>query len=187
MASFDWITWAALVGTWVLVVGTLAFAYWQLRQTQRLHSASTLLDLRERFFSPRLRQARRELSSWLLRPDRGEEPDNWEVGLFFQLIGSLTHTGALDERLVWSAFGTWITGYFVLITEPADLLGKWRSESHDPLIFAEFEWLAKRMMELDQRASGGPRHVRTPLADARAILESEARLPLDAGSTGALG
>lgn len=177
MAAFDWTTWAALVGTWALVVGTLSFAYWQLRQTQRLHSASTLLDLRERFFNPRLRQARRELSSWLLQPAGREEPDNWEVGLFFQLIGSLTHTGALDERLVWSAFGTWITGYYVLMTEPRDLIAEWRSESHDPLIFAEFEWLAKRMMELDQRATGGPRETRTSIADAREILQNEARLP----------
>ncbi len=177
MPTFDWTTWAALIGTWVLVIGTLSFAYWQLRQTQRLHSASTLLDLRERFFNPRLRQARRELSSWLLQPGRKEEPDNWEVGLFFQLIGSLAHTGALDERLVWSAFGTWITGYYVFMTEPRDLIADWRTESHDPLIFAEFEWLATRMMELDQRATGGPRGMRTSVADARSVLESEARLP----------
>ena len=187
MASFDWITWAALIGTWVLVVGTLAFAYWQLRQTQRLHSATTLLDLRERFFNPRMRQARRELSRWLLRTDREEEPDNWEVGLFFQLIGSLTHSGALDERLVWSAFGTWITGYYVLIVEPVDLLSKWRAQTKDPLVFAEFEWLAGRMMELDQRASGGPRNVRTSLADARDVLENEASIPLDAEGAGPIG
>lgn len=180
MVSLDLATWAALIGTWVLVVGTLAFAYWQLRQTQRLHSATTLLDLRERFYNPRMIQARRELSTWLLRRDRGEEPENWEVGLFFQLLGSLTHTRALDRRAVWHAFGTWITGYYAFMTDPVDLFDQWRRESSDPLIFAEFEWLAKQMMELDQRVGGGPRGQRTSMDDARYVLEGESRLSLGA-------
>jgi hypothetical protein len=173
VTAFDWATWVALIGTWVLVVGTLGFAYWQLRQSQRLHSASTLLDLRERFFNPRMQTARRELSTWLLRPDRGEEPDNWEVGLFFQLIGSLTHTRALDKRLVWHAFGTWITAYYVFMTEPVDLIAGWRAESRDPTVFAELEWLARQMMELDARATHGSRDQRTPVAEARTVLEAE--------------
>ncbi len=175
MTSLDPATWAALIGTWVLVVGTLAFAYWQLRQTQRLHSASTLLDLRERFYNPRMQQARRELSAWLLRPHpRGEEPNNWEVGLFFEMLGSLTHTRALDQRLVWSSFGTWITAYYVFTTRPVNLLEKWRSESHDPLIFGEFEWLAKQVIEMDARASHTPASPAGLEADARFVLEGEA-------------
>ncbi len=177
MASFDLTTWAALVGTWVLVVGTLVFAYWQLRQTQRLHSATTLLDLRERFYGPRHLAARRELSTWLLAPQRGEEPENWEVALFFQLIGSLTHTRALDRRAVWHAFGTWVTSYYVFMTQPEDLLLRWRRETNDPLVFAEFEWLAKTMIELDRRASHGPRHERASTDDARYVLEGESHLP----------
>lgn len=181
MTSLDPATWAALIGTWVLVVGTLVFAYWQLRQTQRLHSASTLLDLRERFYSPRMREARRELSTWLLRSDRGEEIENWEVGLFFELIGSLTRTRVLERRLVWSAFGTWITGYYVFMTTPDDLIGRWRKESHDPLIFAEFEWLARQVMELDRRATGGPTDPQTAITDARTVLEGESRLGPERG------
>ncbi len=183
MTSFDWATWAALVGTWVLVVGTLAFAYWQLRQTQRLHTASTLLDLRERFFNPRLRLARRELSAWLLQNPRGPEVENWEVALFFQLLGSLTHSGALNKRLVWHAFGTWITAYWVFLTEPEDLVAGYRGNGKDPTVFAEFEWLARQMMELDARATGAPRHQRTPLDEARIILEAEAALPPDSSDS----
>ena len=112
MAGLDLTVWVPILGTWVLVIGTLAFAYWQLRQAQRLHSTSTLLDLRERFFSPRLRRARKELSAWLLSEPRGEEPENWEVALFFELLGSLTRSRILEKRLVRSAFGTWATGYF---------------------------------------------------------------------------
>jgi hypothetical protein len=176
VTTIDLTTWAALIGTWALVVGTLSFAYWQLRQTQRLHSATTLLDLREKFYSPRMCQARRELSGWLLTSDRGPEPDNWEVGLFFQLLGSLTHTGALDKRLVWSAFGTWISAYYVFARQPVDLLEQWRKESGDPLIFAEFEWLARQVIEFDRRAVRGPEAPDTLVNDARTVLESETRI-----------
>ncbi len=81
MSGSELITWAPILATWILVVGTLGFAYWQLRQAQRLHSATTILDLRERFYSARLRRGRRDLSQWLLRSARQPEVDNWEVGI----------------------------------------------------------------------------------------------------------
>lgn len=65
------------------------------------------------------------------------------------------------------------------MTEPVDLLNQWRRESSDPLIFAEFEWLAKRMMELDQRATGGPKGQRTSLEEVRYILEAESLVTVD--------
>jgi hypothetical protein len=160
----------------VLVIGTLFFAYWQLRQAQRLHSSTTLLELRERFYNPRLRQARKELSTWLLKSDRGEEPDDWEVGIFFELMGALARARVLEKRMVWNAFGTWITAYHAYLTHPQDLLTKWRKESNDPLIFAEFEWLAKRMLEFDRRFVTSPGQQRFAVSDARSVLESESHL-----------
>jgi hypothetical protein len=184
VASFDLVTWVALVGTWVLVVGTLAFSYWQLRQNQRLHSASTLLDLRERYYGPRMRQARQVLSRWLLATPRGEEPEEWEVGIYFELLGSLTRDRVLELRMVWNAFGPFVTSYYVFLTEPDDLVAKWRREGNDPTTFADFEWLAKQFSELDRRA--GPR-AGTPSStreDARYILEREARAPIDSDGRG---
>lgn len=178
MTALDLTTWATVLGTWVLVVGTLVFAYWQLRQAQRLHSSTTLLDLRERFYSPRLRQSRRELSAWLLRSERGEEPEDWEVGIFFELMGALTRRGVLEKRLVWSAFGTWITAYYEFMTVPEDLLSGWRKESHDPLIFGDFEWLARQMQEFDRRLAPGSPAGPGTVTDARNVLEAEARLRL---------
>jgi hypothetical protein len=174
VSDLDLPTIATIVGTWVLVVGTLAFAYWQLRQAQRLHSATTLLELRERFYSERLRQARRELSSWLLQSPRGPETENWEVGIFFELMGSLTHTGVLEKRMVWSAFGTWISAYYLYTVTPVDLVAQWRREANDPLIFAEFEWLAKEMMAFEGRLGPGNRSWAT--SDAATVLESETHL-----------
>jgi hypothetical protein len=181
MAALDFLTLATVLGTWVLVAGTLAFAYWQLRQAQRLHSATTILDLRERYYSPRMRQARRELSTWLLKEERGEEIENWEVGTFFELLGFLTRNGALERRMVWNAFGTWITGYYTFIKRPVDLFQKWRGESNDPLIFAQFEWLAKLMFDFDRSSVPGSRRPSSELDDARYILDSETKLMIEGG------
>jgi len=175
MAGVDLSIWIPIAGTWVLVIGTLAFAYWQLRQNQRLHSTSTLLDLRERYFSHRLRIARKSLSTWLLHPE-GEEPDTWEVALFFELLGSLTRTGVLERRLVRNAFGTWITGYYTLITQPENRFERWRAESNDPLIFADFEWLAKQVIEYERRLAPAPDFDKSVLEEARYVLEGESRL-----------
>ncbi len=176
MAAVDWAIWVPILGTWVLVVGTLAFAYWQLRQNQRLHSTSTLLDLRERFYGSRLRQSRRELSTWLLQPDRGPEPENWEVALFFELIGSLTRNKILDARLVRNAFGTWIVAYYTAMTRPVDLIANWREESVDPLVFADFEWLARRVIEFERRLDPGPGFERSLADEVRYVLEGDAHL-----------
>jgi hypothetical protein len=187
MSGLDLTTWATILGTWILVVGTLVFAYWQLRQAQRLHSSTTLLDLRERFYSPRMRQARKELSIWLLKDDRGEETEDWEVGIFFELMGALARSRVLEPRMVWHAFGTWIVAYHHYVTTPENLLEKWRKESKDPLIFAEFEWLALKMLEFDRRFSPGPEYHRWAITDARSVLESESHLrvpnePIDVGA-----
>lgn len=178
MTSIDLPTLATILGTWILVVGTLAFAYWQLRQAQRLHSATTILELRERWYGPRLRQARRELASWLLKKERGEEVDNWEVGIFFELMGHLTRSGLLEKRMVWNAFGTWVSAYYAYVRAPEDLLSAWRKESNDPLIFAEFEWLAGQMTELDRRFLPGRPTVATALEEHRYVLENDSRLDL---------
>jgi len=176
MAELDLGFWIPILATWFLAIGTLAFAYWQLRQNQRLHSTTTLLDLRDRFYGPRMRQARKTLSAWLVQPDRGEEPDNWEVSLFFELLGSLTRTRNLDKRLVRKAFGTWVTGYYTFITKPVDLIGQWRKDGNDPLIFADFEWLAKYIIEEERRLAPGTEFDRSLVEEARYVLLGESQL-----------
>jgi len=183
VVSLDFVTWATVIGTWVLVVGTLAFAYWQLRQAQRLHSATTLLDLRERYYSARMRVARHDLASWLLNPDRRDDFQNWEVGVFFELMGYLTRSGTLERRGVWSAFGSWIEAYYLFLTQPVNWFETWRKESSDPLLFRDFEWLAIEMLEIDQRGTGVPGARATTLADARTTLEYEANLSAGTGAT----
>jgi len=172
----DLATWATVVGTWILIVGTLTFAYWQMRQNQRINSAKTILDLRDRFDSPSMRAARREVGVQLLKEDAGKELENYEVYLFFQLMGSLTHERILDRRMVWNAFGVWITGYYYAMTHPVDRITQWREETHDPLVFLEFEWLAKEMVRLDDASSHGTAAIDRSREDSRDLMESESQL-----------
>jgi len=123
-----------------------------------------------------MRQARRTLSAWLVKADRGEEPDNWEVALFFELLGSLTRYRNLDQRLVRKAFGTWITGYYTRITRPVDLIGKWRHEGNDPLIFADFEWLAKQIIEQERRLAPASGFDQSLEDEASFVLQGETQL-----------
>jgi hypothetical protein len=178
VASIDLSYWVPILATWILVVGTLAFAYWQLRQNQGLHSTTTLLDLRDRFYAERMRLARKSLAAWLLKKDRTEETENWEVALFFELMGSLTRSRNLDRRLVRKAFGTWVTSYYYGITHPNNLLLQWRKESNDPLIFADFEWLAEWVIARERRLAPGAGFDASLQEEAQFVLQGEADLDL---------
>jgi hypothetical protein len=176
--SYNWFNIAvwSLIGTWILVVGTLILMYWQTRTGQHLNSANVVMELRERFDSPRMRSARRHLSDRLLRQAH-EDITSMEVITFFELVGTLTHRKILDDDLVWEAFGTWITSYYTALRGPVDLIAQTRSRLADPLVWHEFEWLYHRIDELDRRAvrraGGAPGD---PLEESRTILKGESLL-----------
>lgn len=157
------LTLLGLLGTWALVIGTLALIYWQTRQSQVLNSANAVITLRERFDSDRMRSARRHLSQMLLAGTH-EDIVSMEVVTFFELMGAMTRRKLLDEELIWEAFGTWITTYYNGIRRPRDIVGEVRKSLKDPLVFHNFEWLALRIDARDQRALG---------AEGAALVENE--------------
>jgi hypothetical protein len=166
----------SLVGTWVLVVGTLLLMLWQNLQTQKLNSANAVMNLRERFDSPRMRASRRHVSERLLRKAH-QDISNIEVVTFFELVGTLTHRKVLDRDLVWEAFGGWITSYYWALRNPVDMIGDLRRSMNDPLIFHEYEWLAGRIISIDRRmvgrdADSGPAFA----VEAERVLAREAAL-----------
>lgn len=175
MVNIDIATWTAL-GTWALVIGTLILMYWQTRQAQELNSANSILTLRERFDSPRMRQARKDLSTHLIRGTH-EDITSVEVATFFELVGALTHRKVLKVDLVWEAFGGWVSNYYYALRHPVDLIGRTRSDLKDPLVFHEFEWLFKRILEIDHRMLG-PTHTAALEAqdESRLILMREMAL-----------
>lgn len=174
----DWTNIAiwSLVGTWALVVGTLLLMYWQTLQAQKLNSANAVMNLRERFDSPRMRASRRHLSEKLLKQAH-QDVSNLEVVTFFELVGTLTHRKVLEDDLVWEAFGGWITAYYWALRNPVDMVGDLRNAMGDPLVFHEFEWLHNRVVAIDRRrlgpaADAGPAEG----VDAGRFMERESKL-----------
>ncbi len=166
----------SLVGTWVLVVGTLLLMYWQTLQAQKLNSANAVMNLRERFDSPRMRAARRHVSERLIKAAQ-QDISNLEVITFFELVGTLTHRKVLEDDLVWEAFGGWITAYYWSLRNPVDMIGDIRAKMVDPLIFHEFEWLYNRMIEIDRQLLGSEIDTGPQLTqESRRFLERESRL-----------
>jgi hypothetical protein len=143
----------AAAAAWAIAIGTVALLWWQVRVAQHLNSANAVLALRERFDSPANRRRRRKLAEHLLA-GRHDDITNLEVAAFFELVGSLTHTGVLSPKLVWEAFGTWIGGYYVALRNPVDVIGRARTSSKDPLIMHEFEWLFGRIQQIDRKMLG---------------------------------
>ncbi len=175
MVDLDPATLTAL-GTWALVVGTLVLMYWQTRQTQELNSANAILTLRERFDAPRMRQARRTLSTHLVRGTH-EDITSVEVATFFELVGALTHRKVLKLDLVWEAFGGWVANYYYALRHPVDLIGRSRNDLKDPLVFHEFEWLYNRILDTDRRMLGATHTAQIEQdEESRAILVRETTL-----------
>jgi hypothetical protein len=153
MVNIEDIALWATIATWVLAVGTLGIMYWQTRQAGQLHSSNAVMELRDRFDSPRMRRVRRQTSERLLKNEVGDIT-NLEVLTFFELVGAQTKRKILDEEMVWEAFGGWITSYFRAMRAPVDRIQQMRNVTHDPLLFAKFEWLNDRIITLDRRALG---------------------------------
>jgi hypothetical protein len=173
----DWLNVAlwSLLGTWVLVVGTLILMYWQTRTSQRLNSANAVMALRERFDSPHMRAARRHLADKLLLQAH-EDISSVEVVTFFELVGTLTHRGVLEPELVWEAFGSWVVAYYWAIRHPEDLVEKIRRDLGDPLVFHEFEWLFDTVVSIDVHHGPGVPSGAGNEAAARRVLELERHL-----------
>jgi len=174
----DWFNIAiwSLVGTWVLVVGTLLLMLWQTLQAQKLNSANAVMNLRERFDSPRMRAARRHVSERLLKQAH-QDISNLEVITFFELVGTLTHRRVLEDDLVWEAFGGWVSAYYWALRHPVDMIGNLRTMMNDPLIFHEFEWLQRRVTEIDRRRLGpGADADPGEAAEAERFLTRESKL-----------
>ena len=174
----DWANLAiwSLIGTWVLVVGTLVLMYWQTRSNQHLNSANSVMALRERFDGARMRAARRHLSERLLKQEH-HDIASMEVVTFFELVGTLTHRKVLDDDLVWEAFGTWVTAYYIGLRQPVDLIAQIRTDLRDPLVFHEFEWLYERLRRIDAKESGAPAEVPADtLPEASRVLTRESKL-----------
>lgn len=174
--SIDWYNLAVwgLIGTWALVVGTLILMWWQTRSARHLNSANAVMEMRDRFDSREMRRARAQFATWLLNPV-GDFP-HLEVPRLFETLGSLTHENVLEERMVWSGFGGYVTAYYTRLRQPVDFIGQWRTSWRDPLIFGQFEWLYHRVERINQRMYRGVEvPTLSPSEEAELILRGEVK------------
>ncbi len=161
---------------WAVAIGTVVILWWQVRVSQHLNSANAVMSLRERFDSPAYRRRRKLLAERLLS-GRHDDINNLEVAAFFELVGSLTHSRVLRSELVWEAFGTWISGYYISLRNPVDVIGRARTATKDPLIMHEFEWLFGRIQEIDRKRLGAEADLEAAnREEAAALLRREAQL-----------
>lgn len=178
MVSFSDLAFWTVIATWVLAIGTLLLMYWQTRLTQRLNSANTVMTLRERFDSARLRTARKNLSQLLVQERLGDLT-TLEVPAFFELVGAQTFRGILDLDMVWEAFGGWVTSYYYALSAPPSHVQRLRERTHDPLVFAKFEWLYNQIVEIDRRELGSEYDASFQAIEAeKAFLLRESQLAL---------
>jgi len=176
--AFD-VTTLTAASAWALAIGTVVLLWWQVRVSQHLNSANAVLTLRERFDSPAVRRRRKVLAERLLQ-GRHDDITNLEVAAFFELIGSLTHARVLNRELVWEAFGTWISGYYVALRSPVDVIGRARTALKDPLIMHEFEWLFGLIEQMDRKRIGAETNLEEATREESAsLLRREAELELD--------
>ena len=173
--TFDPLTLAIAGATWAVAGGTIVLMWWQMWQQRELNSAATILSLRDRYDNPQMRASRKRLSDDLLQT-RAPHAADLDVVRFFELIGFLTHRRVLDSRMVWNAFGGWVTSYHHFLTHPTDRIQDWRKEFHDPMVFAEFEWLNREITRLDLRLTGSSA-LETRMEDSRGVLRNEVLLP----------
>lgn len=174
--SVDWSNLAlwGLIGTWVLVVGTLILMWWQTRSARHLNSANAIMEMRDRWDSKEMRRARAQFAAWLLNPE-GDFP-HLEIPRLFEILGSLTHEGVIEERMVWSGLGGYVTAYYTRLRAPTDFIAQWRKSWRDELIFGQFEWLYHRIEKVNARMYRGA--IVPPLApgeEAELILRGEVR------------
>jgi hypothetical protein len=161
---------------WAVAIGTVVLLWWQVRVAQHLNSANAVLALRERFDSPAYRRRRRLLAERLLA-GRHDDINNLEVAAFFELVGSLTHSRVLNPELVWEAFGTWISGYYVALRGPVDVIGRARTSTKDPLIMHEFEWLFGLVQQIDRKRLGPQADLdESTREESASLLRREAQL-----------
>jgi len=173
------VTTITAAAAWAVAIGTVVLLWWQTRVNQHLNSANAVLTLRERFDSPAFRRRRKLLAQRLLE-GRHDDITNLEVAAFFELIGSLTHSKVLNRNLVWEAFGTWISGYYVALRKPIDVIGRARIALRDPLIMHEFEWLFGLVQQIDRKKMGPEANMEDATREESAsLLRREAELDLE--------
>jgi predicted DNA-binding transcriptional regulator len=138
----------ALLGLVIPLLGV----WWQIRKQWLLHSASLVTSLDDRFNSTEWRAYRKQCQERMHAHHKGVKQldlsEYFPVLPFFENIGYLVHTGALDKKMVWNKFGWFIVGYYLALTTPKNILHDIREKEGEATLWEEFEWLYLQCVKL---------------------------------------
>ena len=142
--------WTAVSG--VVLAVTFIAIYRQLRLARDAEAIRMLDNFYAEWNSERMLRYRIDITRWISGGHHVTSQPRGSlnaVGNFWEKLGTLGHRGHLDTVLLWDAFAAdcVVTWYDL---EP--YVQRDRDETGDPRFFEHFEWMARRMDELDRRS-----------------------------------
>jgi len=132
--------WSALTAAVIAIV-----ALWiESRRSRFSLGIDLLLKLDHNFKTERMCTARQTVAK-AYQMNKSEN-DIDEILDFFEMIGLLTHRGALSDILVWHNFFYWIHGYYLLSRDYIKA-----AQSEDPTVWQNLVSLHKRLVAIEKR------------------------------------
>jgi hypothetical protein len=166
----DWPAIAVALGTWALVLITLALVLITRRIAKEQVKVELYLKLREGFDGARIMAARKALAHQLLNKAPHHEIQE-DVMDFFEDMGMLLRRRYVDGDMVWDTFSYYGMGWW---SACKDYAAEERRRHGDPTLFTGFEDLAK---QIRRRAVEGLQKADLTPPEVEAFLKDEARLP----------
>jgi hypothetical protein len=142
--------WTALSG---LVLAITFIAIYRQLSLARSAGAIAQMDAFDRDWSSE-RFARNKLEVLLAQGDSSDwaaVPDGAaaQVANFWEKLGTLAKDGHIDAGLLWDSYGNDVELWWITLRS---WIGAKRSEMADRTIYVQFEWLARRMTDLDRQS-----------------------------------
>jgi hypothetical protein len=145
---------AGTLATWVAVIGAIGAVWVQGTWTRRTLSAEVFTRLNERWDSPTFR-ARRRVLAMELGSKKAEDvaPALVEDVIdFFEDLGVMLRKKWIDEDSCWNSFASSARHYWKACGET--YVVDYRRRAQDATYFSEFEFLKKRMDEVEKQKRG---------------------------------
>jgi hypothetical protein len=132
------------------VLVAISALWWQIRRAR----VSTNVELVLKFDDKFNREDFRRIRSIAARQFRGSQSaDSAEdVFDFFETLGYLVRTGAIEKELAWHTFYEWVRGYWSVGLQHIQTK---RQERKDPALWADFEYLHKVLLKVQRKTSSG--------------------------------
>jgi len=142
--------WTALSGTFLAI--TFFAIYRQLRLQRDTAAIEQVAELERVWASERMSRSKLAV---LLAIEAGTAPVDvpdkaaTHVGDFYERMGYLTRTGHLNRRFVYEQWSSLSQRWWARLLPST---AAWRARDEDPRVWEDFEWLARTMAEMDQKA-----------------------------------